>query len=147
MIDIDDIQKTRKYYKLYLATRLLDKSSKNIVLRIIPKKPNPPFADIYHTLTLDAMFGREFTTQQMESLLLAQEESYQYGVERNMLINAMQFYCKDPCNMTNAEFIKFISPYETDDTHEEIKKAAKQLSDWYKEEVYTKEYQKNRGQR
>ena len=63
MIDIEDIQKTRKYYKLYLATRLLDKSSKNIVLRIIPKKPNPPFADIYHTLTLDAMFGREFTTQ------------------------------------------------------------------------------------
>ena len=49
--------------------------------------------------------------------------------------------------MTNAEFIKFISPYETDGTHEEIKKAAKQLSDWYKEEVYTKEYQKNRGQR
>ena len=147
MISKDEIEQMRKYYRLSAAINMIDSRPKNIVLRILPKKPNPPFADIYHTLTLDAMFCREFTTQQMESLLLAQEESYQYNVERNMLINAMQFYCKDPCNMTNAEFIKFISPYETDGTHEEIKKAAKQLSDWYKEEVYTKEYQKNRGQR
>lgn len=40
MIDIKDIQKTREYYKLYIATRLLDKNPSNIISRIIPEKPN-----------------------------------------------------------------------------------------------------------
>lgn len=147
MISKDEIEQMRKYYQLSAAISIIDTRPKNIVLRILPEKPNPSFVDIYHTLTLDAMFGKELTTQEMESLLLAQEETGRYNEERGRLINAMQFYCKDQCNMTNKEFIKFIRPYETDGTHEEIKKAAKQLSDWYKEEVYTKEYQKNRGQR
>lgn len=148
MIDIDDIQKTREYYKLYVATRLLDKNPSNIASRIIPKKPNPSIREVYYDLVWKTFFGKEqVTKQEMENLLSIQWETRKYIEERDMLINAMQFYCKDPCNMTNTEFIKFISPYETDDTSKEIKKAAKQLSDWYKEEVYTKEYQKNRGQR
>lgn len=68
----------------------------------------------------------------MESLLSAQEEMRQYNEERDRLINAMQFYCKDPCNMTNIEYRNFISPYETDGTSKEIRKAAKRLSKWYK---------------
>lgn len=65
MISKDEIEQMRKYYRLSAAINMIDSRPKNIVLRILPKKPNPPFADIYHTLTLDAMFGREFTTQQM----------------------------------------------------------------------------------
>lgn len=79
----------------------------------------------------------------MESLLSAQEEIRQYNEDRDRLINAMQFYCKDPCNMTNIEYRNFISPYETDGTSKEIRKAAKQLSRWYKKETRTKEYQNN----
>lgn len=145
MIDIEDIQKTKEYYKLYLAMRLLDKNPKNIVARIIPEKPNKSIKKVYNNLMLKSFFVEKIATQEMENLLLVQEEIRQYNEDRDRLINAMQFYCKDPCNMTNAEYLKFIYPYETDGTHKEIKKAAKQLSDWYKEEVYTKEYQKNRG--
>lgn len=147
MIDIEDIQKTQEYYKLCTAMRLLDKNPKNIVIRIIPEKPNKLIEEVYNNLMLKLFFVEKITTQEMENLLLVQEEIRQYNENRDRLINAMQFYCKDPCNMTEVEYLKFISPYETDGTHEEIKKAAKQLSDWYKEEVYTKEYQKNRGQR
>lgn len=63
MIDIKDIENTRECYKLYLATRMLDKNPKNIVTRIIPKRPNPSFADIYHTLKLKIMFGKEVTKE------------------------------------------------------------------------------------
>ena len=145
MIDIEDIQKTREYYKLYLAMRLLDKNPKNIVARIIPEKPNPSLSEIYHTLTLKSKFGKKVTKEEMESLLSAQEEARQYNEDRDRLINAMQFYCKDPCNMTNKEYRNFISPYETDGTSKEIRKAAKQLSRWYKKETHTKGYQKNHG--
>lgn len=145
MIDIEDIQKMQEYYKLYIAMRLLDKNPKNIASRIIPEKPKPSLREVYDDLVWKTFFGKEeVTKQEMESLLLVQEETRQYKEERDRLINAMCFYCKDPCNMTEAEYLQFISPYETDGTHEEIKNAAKQLSDWYKEEVYTKEYQKNR---
>lgn len=145
MIDIEDIQKTRECYKLYLAMRLLDKNPKNIVVRIIPEKPNPSLSEIYHTLTLKSIFGKEVTKEEMESLLSAQEELRQYNEDRDRLINTMCFYCKDPYNMTNKEYRNFISPYETDGTHEEIRKAAKQLSHWYKKETRTKGYQKNHG--
>lgn len=63
MIDIEDIEKTREHYKLYLAIRMLDKNPKNIVARIIPEKPNLSFADIYHTLKLKIMFGKEVTKE------------------------------------------------------------------------------------
>lgn len=146
MIDIKDIQKTREYYKLYIATRLLDKNPSNIISRIIPEKPNSSLKEVYYDLVWKTFFEKgEVTKQEMENLLSIQQETRQYVEQRDVVINAMQFYCKDPCNMTNAEYLKFIYPYETDGTHKEIKKAAKRLSDWYKEEVYTKEYQKNRG--
>ena len=78
------------------------------------------------------MFGKEVTKQEMERLLSAQEELRQYNEERDRLINAMQFYCEDPRNMTEAEYLRFISPYETMGSHKEIKRAAKRLSKWYK---------------
>lgn len=147
MITIEEIKNIVKYYNIHAAFAQIDKRPKNIALPIIPKKPNQSFKDTLYKLTLKSVFGKEVTKQEMENLLSVQEETRQYNEERDRLINAMCFYCKDPCNMTEAEYLKFIYPYETDGTHEEIKKAAKQLSDWYKEEVYTKEYQKNRGQR
>lgn len=148
MISKDEIEQMHKYYQLSASIGMIDTRPKNIVLRIIPKKPNPSLREVYDALVSKAFLGKEeITKQEMENLLVVQEETRRYNEERGRLINAMQFYCKDPCNMTNKEFIKFIRPYETDGTHEEIKKAAKQLSDWYKEEVHTKEYQKNRGQR
>lgn len=147
MISKDEIEQMHKYYKLSEAISMIDSRPKNIVLRILPEKPNPSLKEVYDTLVLKTFFGKEeVTKQEMENLLSVQEETRRYNEERDRLINAMLYFCKDPCNMTEAEYLKFISPYETDGTHEEIKKAAKQLSDWYKEEVYTKEYQKNRGQ-
>ena len=133
MIDIEDIQKTQEYYKLCTAMRLLDKNPKNIVTRIIPEKPNKLIEEVYNNLMLKSFFVEKITTQEMENLLLVQEKIRQYNENRDRLINAMQFYCKDPRNMTEAEYLRFISPYETMGSHKEIKRAANRLSKWYKE--------------
>lgn len=73
MIDIDDVQKTREYYKLYVATRPLDKNPSNIISRIIPKKPNPSIREVYYDLVWKTFFGKEeVTKQEMENLLSIQ---------------------------------------------------------------------------
>ena len=132
-MSLEDFQQAAGLYQQYVEQmKQIDMRPKNIALSVIPIRPSVKKRKELFKLQKKLFKGQELTQEEHCKFTIYTDELQTYARQKATLINSMEFYCEDPRNMTEAEYLRFISPYETMGSHKEIKRAAKRLSKWYK---------------